>query len=93
MRFLRSPQVWELVTIARNPDIKSGQEEDTHGQTGDEASKMTIAKSHCESDPMAWDIAAGNRPKVATSMGIREMLARCFRCPKTILQSHPPHLV
>jgi hypothetical protein len=40
MRFPRSPvQVWEFVTIARNPDIKSGQEEDTHDQTGDEASK------------------------------------------------------
>ena len=38
---------------------------------------MTMAKGRCESDPMAWDMAAGNSPKVATSMVI--MMGRSRR--------------
>ena len=37
---------------------------------------MTMAKGRCESEPMAWDMAAGSRPSVATSMVIMIGLSR-----------------
>ena len=38
---------------------------------------ITMAKGRCESDPIAWDMAAGNNPSVATSMVI--MIGRSLR--------------
>lgn len=55
---------------SRPPHIQSWKDKDAHYGSATNPPTMTIAKGRCESEPIACDVAAGSRPRVATNIVI-----------------------